>query len=185
MKKKIPSHLKVLLLLGFICILNATSYSQKSIPKHCYFKNHQGVEYYEKIFEEYKAKQDVECFKSMIDSLLIWTQKDSMEKKIKILDALITHADGVYIDQGDKVVEFLSELYFGDFVKYMMMNKSSYLRTFFIEYYGRHIYDAEDHDARRDKFYAKFDEKIDKTNLTAQEKTKAKAFIHSLKFEGQ
>ena len=183
MKKEILNLMKLAIILVCICLGFSNVYSQKATARHCYFKNHQSVEYYSKVFDEYKIKQDLECFKNMIDSLLFWCEKDSMEKKIRILDALITHADGVYADQGDKVVEFLSELYFGDFAKYMMANKSSYIRFFFIEYYGRHIYDAEDHDKRRDKFYATFDTKVEKSSLPDKEKTNAKAFIHSIKFE--
>jgi hypothetical protein len=177
--------LKLIVVAVLITVGSAKSYSQKTIAKHCYFKNHQSEEYYSKIFDEYKLKQDLECFKNMIDSLLFWCEKDSLQKNIKVLDALISHADGVYADQGDKVVEFLSELYFGDFAKYMVAHKSSYIRYFFIEYYGRHIYNAEDHDKRRDKFYETFDAKIDKSSLPNNEKTKAKVFIHSIKFEDQ
>jgi hypothetical protein len=185
MKKRIQLFVKLVLMMGIIFFQIHSVIAQKAIPKHCYFKNHQGVEYYTKIFDEYKLKMDVECFKNMVDSLLLWCEKDSMERKIKVLDALISKADGIYADQGDKVVEFLSELYVVDFIKYMIANKSSYIRFFFIEYYGRHIYNAEDLDKRRDKFYADFDSRIEKTKLRDKDKANAKAFIHSLKFEDQ
>ncbi len=185
MKKKNLFATKLLLLavvLHFGCM---NIYAQKTVVKHCYIKNHQGADYYLKIFEEYKTKDDMDCFKGMVDSLLLWSEKDSMQKKIKILDALITDFNGKYYEQSDKMIGFLSELYFDDFALYMMANKSSLIRVNFIEFYGRHIFESEQHDARRDKFYADFDDKIAQSKLSDKDKKNAKGFIHSLKFENQ
>ncbi len=185
MKRKIQFKLVTVLFSCIYLLGISNSKAQKVIQKHCYFKNHQNPEYYVKLVDEYKTKSDLTCFVNMIDSLMMWSDKDSMEKKIKIFEAIFNNTDGAFSEREDQVIEFLSELYFGDFAKFMMANKSSTIRRYFIEYYGRHIYDSEFHDARRDKFYETFDAKIEKSKLNEKDKTKAKAFIHSLKFEGQ
>ena len=101
MEKKPMFITKLIYAFLVFSLFSTTIYAQKKTAKHCYFKNHQSSEYYLKIFDEYKTKDDMECFKNMVDSLLIWSEKDSMERKIKVLDALITNFNGKYYEQSD------------------------------------------------------------------------------------
>ncbi len=182
MNTKIYSRFSAALLLLLLFFFNGKTVAQNTNKIHCYFHNHGSVEYYLKIFDEYKMKQNVQCYTNMMDSLLMWTSADSITKSIKIFDNILKHSEGIYAEQSDKVLDFLMQIYFADLFRYMMANNTCTLGTLFQDKYGYSIFDAKDKKAEKEKFYAEFDPKIESSTLTLQEKEKAKKFIRSYHF---
>ncbi|MEI6816221.1 MAG: hypothetical protein WCL14_06395 [Bacteroidota bacterium] len=179
-KKQLLFSLALVLIMFFFLSEKTTAQNTNKI--HCYFHNHGSVDYYVKILDEYKMKENVQCYTNMMDSLLMWTSSDSIEKSIRIFDNILKHTEGIYAEQSDKVLDFLMEIYFADFFRYLMANKTCTLGILFEDKYGYSIFDAKDKKTEKEKFYAEFDPKIEKSTMSPEEKEKAKKYLRSYHF---